>query len=108
MTCSSIDIIGEEDIRIPIKTGFAAVLNLTHESLETLQLEKTDWREALIEPHTSTFGLELTPWYKDAIMLMGGGLAVLSTFTIIGVMITFCVHYQKKLKAAAATLASLP
>ena len=53
MSCSSIDIIdGGKDVRLPVKTGYAEVLNLTHETLETLQLEKTDWETVAVGPHT--------------------------------------------------------
>ena len=55
MICSSIDVIGGGDVRIPMKPGFAAVLNLTHATIENLQLEKTEWRQAMVEPYKDPF-----------------------------------------------------
>ena len=91
-----------------MKPGFAAILNLTHATMENLKLEKTEWGQEVVEPHTGSFGFEQIPGYKDAVLMMLGGLAAVTTITIIGVIITFLMHYKRKLKAAAAAVAALP
>ena len=107
MSCSSIDIIDRgDDVRLPVKTGYAEILNLTHESLQTLQLEKTDWETAAVGPHTDAFSLSATPWYQDTILMLGRALAAITALTILSTVITFVMHYKRKLRAIAAAVAT--
>ena len=100
MTCTYIDIIdGGKDIILPIETGYADIVNLTHETLDSLQLEETTWEIPAISPHSDALSLQ-SAWYERIIPMVTAGIAVVSAITVIGIAFGLFIHYNKKVRAA--------
>ena len=87
---------------VHIVSGSASVIqsqihNLTHKTLETLQLETTDWEIPAIGPHTKALSLMSAAWYERVIPMLTAGLAAFSALTAFGIARTLVMHYKRKL-----------